>query len=279
MYQTDMEGTGNYQADLHVHTTVSDCSESAQKILERAEKLGLTHIAFTDHDTTRCAAEHVKLAAAHGIHAVPAIEISAFDRKTEKKAHILGYRYEQPEVLEKFCRPTLLRRDANCRRQIEILESLGYRMDIPAIEEIAGDTIYKQHILEYLVRTGQEVCLFGKVYRQIFKNGGPCDFDIQYPEAEAAVRAVKEAGGLAVLAHPGQQQNFEIVERLATAGLDGIEYHHPSHQAADLEAVKALGVQHHLFLTGGSDYHGAFEQHLSPLGSQPAHESSRRIFL
>ena len=47
-----------YFADLHVHTNVSDCSMSAENILKKAKKSGITHIAFTDHDTTQCAFEH-----------------------------------------------------------------------------------------------------------------------------------------------------------------------------------------------------------------------------
>lgn len=267
-----------YQADLHVHTSVSDCSEGAETILKQAKELGLTHIAFTDHDTIEFAEAHVRLAADQGLMAVPAIEISAFDRLTGKKAHILGYGYERPEVLEAFCRPTLEKRDGNCRRQIEILAGLGYRMDEKAIEQIAGHAIYKQHILDYLVRTGQEQELFGDVYRKIFKNKGPCDFDIEYPEAEEAVRKVKEAGGFAVLAHPGQQKNFEIIKRLKDCGLDGLEYAHPSNDGEDRCQIRELGERFGLFLTGGSDYHGLYEQRPSVLGSQLAPEDSRQIF-
>lgn len=55
-----------YVADLHVHTTVSDCSLTAEEVLQLAQGKGLTHIAFTDHDTTKLAAEHVQLAVSYG---------------------------------------------------------------------------------------------------------------------------------------------------------------------------------------------------------------------
>lgn len=267
-----------YQADLHVHTKVSDCSRGAEEILKEAKAIGLTHIAFTDHDTTKYAEAHFRLAARQGIRAIPAIEISAFDKATGKKAHILGYGYEKPELLEEFCRPTLERRDLNCRKQMKILSELGYAIDVAAVEAMAGHTIYKQHILDYLVRTGQEEQLFGRIYRTIFKNGGLCDFDIVYPEAEEAVRKVKEAGGFAVLAHPGQQQNFELTERLKACGLDGLEYAHPSNGEEDRQRIASLGQVYGLFLTGGSDYHGLYEQRPSALGSHLAPISSQAIF-
>ena len=70
-----------YLADLHVHTTVSDCSETAEEILKKARALGMTHIAFTDHDTTALADVHVALAASYGIQAIPAVEMSAIDQR------------------------------------------------------------------------------------------------------------------------------------------------------------------------------------------------------
>ena len=59
-----------YLADLHVHSSVSDCSMDAESILKEAKNAGVTHLAFTDHDTTELAQEHVDLAARYGICAV-----------------------------------------------------------------------------------------------------------------------------------------------------------------------------------------------------------------
>ena len=80
-----------YIADLHVHTAVSDGSFTAEEVLQLAQEKGLTHIAFTDHDTTRLAAEHVQLAAGYGLTAVPAVELYAYDSLRKKKLHILGF--------------------------------------------------------------------------------------------------------------------------------------------------------------------------------------------
>ena len=267
-----------YFADLHVHSSVSDCSMDAESILKEAKEKGLTHLVFTDHDTTELALEHVALAEKYGIRAVPGVEMSAYDYRKSRKVHILGYGYEKTKYIEQIGSETLKKRNENCLKQIGILNSLGYTVPVDEVKKLAGRCIYKQHILEYLVRSGQSKELFGEIYRNIFKNGGPCDFDIEYPDAEDAVRAIKADGGLAVLAHPGQQGNYSVIHRLVEAGLDGIEYNHPSHSETDKKKVEEFARSYRLFMTGGSDFHGRYEKTVSHLGQYPAHESSREIF-
>ena len=263
-----------YFADLHVHTDVSDGSETAETILREAKEKGITHIAFTDHDTTKSASKHKELSASFGIQAVTGVELSAYDFEGKKKVHILGYGYTRGKHIEALGRETLAHRQENCLRQIGILERLGYQMDVEKIQALAGGSIYKQHIFDYLVQTGQSEEMFGAVYQEIFKNGGACDFDIIYPAAEEAVRAVKADGGAAVLAHPGQQGNFDIIGRLAEAGLDGIEWNHPSHTEEHRRQEEEAAKCYRLFLTGGSDFHGRYERSSAPLGAYPAHISS-----
>lgn len=267
-----------YFADLHVHTKTSDCSMDAEEILKAAKEKGITHIAFTDHDTTKDAGEHQRLAKDYGIFAIPGIEMSAYDFKIQKKVHILGFGYNSTNHIEEIGRETLKRRNANCLKQIEILNELGYSVPVEEIQKISGDCIYKQHILDYLMKTGQTKEMFGEIYKNIFKNGGPCDFDIEYPPAAEAVKAIRADGGAAVLAHPGQQGNFEIIPGLVEAGLSGIEWNHPSHGESDKKKVEDYAKRYHLFLTGGSDFHGRYEKQSAKIGEFPAHESSKRLF-
>lgn len=261
------------RADLHVHSTCSDGSEDLRGILARAAGLGLTHLAFTDHDCTRYAGEAQRLGAETGVAVIPAVEISASDRTTGRKVHILGYDYKRPEPIEAVCAPILRRRHENCLKQIGILRDLGYCISEEAVAPYAaGGTFYKQHILKYLYDTGQSPAVFGDVYRTVFKNGGPCDFDIEYAEAAEAVRAVAEAGGYAVLAHPGQQQNFDLIPKLVRAGLSGIERNHPANTQKHRELISRLAADNGLFCTGGSDFHGIYEAKGQPLGSVLAPE-------
>lgn len=267
-----------YFADLHIHTRVSDGSENAEEIIKKAKAAGVTHLSFTDHDTTEMAEENCHLARQYGICAIPGVEMSAFDMKKGKKVHILGFGYVRTNYIEQIGQETLEKRNRNCLKQMEILETLGYAVPIEEIQKFAGKCIYKQHILDYLVQTGQSESMFGKVYQTIFKNSGPCDFDIAYPEADDVVRAIKADGGYAVLAHPGQQKNYAVIHRLVQAGLDGIEYRHPSHTQADRKRVAEYAKSYRLIQTGGSDFHGKYEKKSASVGAFPAEESSRRLF-
>lgn len=255
------------RADLHVHSTYSDGSWTREEILEEALHLGITQLAFTDHDTVQDAQKAVSLGKKYGIDVLPGIEISAYDFKEKKKVHILGYGYTSGEALTQLCTPVLLRRDANCVKQIEILASLGYHIQEKDVRGYTAGTIYKQHILKYLCDTGQSEALFGRIYREIFKNGGPCDFDITYVDAADAVRAIRECGGIPVLAHPGQQQNFSVLPRLVDAGLLGIEKNHPSNCEKDQKLAEELAEHYGLYCTGGSDFHGIYEADGVPLGT------------
>lgn len=147
--------------------------------------------------------------------------MSAYDYESRKKVHILGYGYKYTESIEKIGRETLKKRDENCRKQIEILNKLGFRISEDAVEHIAGDCIYKQHILDYLLKTGQSEAMFGDIYRNIFKNGGPCDFDIEYPRAEEAVGNLQRRWFCGA-GPSGQQDNFSVIPGLVAAGLSGM---------------------------------------------------------
>lgn len=259
------------KADLHVHTTQSDGSDCMESILRKGKRLGLTHIAFSNHDTTKGAMESVEMAKGYGIKSIPAVEMSAIDTNTGLKAHILGYGFSRCKAIDEIGSETLRKRNDNCLKQMEQLEGLGYHLDLRAIQKLGGGCIYKQHILDYLVTTGQEEQMFGSVYRSIFKNGGPCDFDIDYPDVRMVIKAIIEDGGYPVLAHVGQQNNFALIPGLVKEGLKGLERNHPSHNERHLGHIDSLSKGYGLFTTGGSDYHGRYEQTPSVLGSHVVH--------
>lgn len=262
------------KVDLHVHSTVSDSSYSVDSILEMAKNIGLNALAFTEHDTTDGVESAMEKGKASGIKVIPGIEISAYDKSINKKVHILGYNYKRNDNIEKLCSPILERRNDNCIRQIKILKALGYKIDVDSVKQISGKYIYKQHIIHYLCKTGQEKEIFGWMYRKIFKNRGPCDFDIEYVDAVDAVKAIVNDGGYAVLAHPGQQENLSIVDKLILAGLSGIELNHHGNSDVDKKEVEMICSKNNLFMTGGSDFHGIYEPYASTIGSNLAHESS-----
>lgn len=264
------------KADLHMHSTVSDGSFSIPELIARAKEKRLDAIAITDHDTLSQANQ---IPETDEIQIIPGIEISAYDYAHDFRVHMLGYRIQKPEVTEQIVHPTLEARHENSLRQIRILNEHGYDIDINFLRKADGKYIYKQHIMDNLVNRGKVPNMFGEFYQRIFKNGGICAFDIHYISPLEALRAIKDAGGLAVLAHSGQQQNFCLIPELAANGLDGLELNHHANREKDKVVIRQYAVKYGLFLTGGSDFHGAFENVSVDIGDFLAEQSGTEYIL
>ena len=262
------------KADLHTHSTVSDGSDTIGELVEKAKAKSLDAIAITEHDTL----SHLwRLPDDKNIQIIGGVEISAVYRKTGARAHILGYHIVKPEIVTALTRPVLEARNRNSEKQAEILIKMGYKIDMDRLPRADGKYLYKQHIMDWLTSTGQVSDFFGEFYMSTFKNGGVCCFDINYIDVFDAVKTIKEAGGLAVLAHPGQQRNFAIIPELARGGLDGLELNHHTHDEKDREILKKYAAEHGLFLTGGSDAHGRYEPQPYGVGDFLSEESGTLV--
>lgn len=262
------------KADFHIHSTVSDGSDDIGQIITIAKGKGLDAIAITDHDTL----SHLsKIPSEAGIQVIVGIEISAVHRKTNTRAHVLGYNIQNPEIITSLTQPILEARNKNSEKQAELLNRSGFRIDMDKLARADGKYLYKQHIMDWLVATGQVSDMFGTFYQRTFKQGGICDFDIEYIDVFEAVRTIKDAGGLAVLAHPGQQQNFWLIPELIKVGLDGLELNHHAHSEKDREIIRDIAGHSGLFMTGGSDYHGKYEPQAIGIGDFLADESGVNV--
>lgn len=258
------------KVDMHIHSTISDGSYTMEEIVEMAEKKKLDAIVITDHDTLSHAQ---KLPESNKVKVMAGIEVSAYDYDKDYRVHVLGYGIQNPDIVEKVVHPTLEARHANSLRQIEILNRQGFGIDIDRIKKADGKYIYKQHIMDWLVNKGQVKELFGEFYYRTFKNNGMCHFDIEYINPLTAIRAIKDAGGYAVLAHSGQQQNFELIPQLVNAGLDGLEINHHANVEKDKVIIREYADKYNLFLTGGSDCHGKYEPNSPEVGDYIAEQS------
>lgn len=249
------------KTDFHVHSTMSDGSDTFEQVLAQARERGIERLAFTNHDTTAGLAEARELGERMGVQVVGGIEVSAYDFERGRKVHVLGLGLEEgAPALAALCGPVLERRNANTHWQLDRLVEAGYAVDVErALERGRASTcLYKQHLMAALTDEPFTSEGYRTLYRSLFKNGGICDRDIDYVDARDAVQAIVEDGGLAVLAHPGQLDSYDLLPHLVACGLGGVERFHPDHGPADRERCAALAEEHGLVCTGGSDYHGRF---------------------
>lgn len=263
------------KVDLHCHTNISDCSLSIEEILELAIEEEVTHLAITNHDTTMGLEEAVKLGMDRGIEIVPGIEISAYDFKRETRVHILGYFIEPGHpAIDQLCTPLVEKRHQASEIMVGKLIEAGYSIRWDQVEKFAegGTGVYKQHIMHALLESGYTETIYGDLYKKLFSRGkageapGIAFVLLQYVDCKSAVEAIRQAGGVPVLAHPGQYRNFEAVPELVVCGLEGIEVWHPLHGPEDEERASQLALQYDLVMTGGSDFHGFYGEKEVRLG-------------
>ncbi len=265
------------KVDLHCHTNISDCSLSFEAVLELAVEADVTHLAITNHDTTLGLTEMIDKGRTQGVEIIPGIEISAYDFLRKRRVHVLGY-YIEPghAAIERICAPLIERRHQASAQMVKSLIEAGYTITWEQVMDYAkgGTGVYKQHIMHALIDHGYTTTIYGDLYKTLFSRGqngekpGVAYIPLEYVEAKAAIQAIRLAGGVPVLAHPGQYGNFEAVPELAEFGLEGIEVWHPLHDTADEERAKRLADEYDLVMTGGTDFHGFYGEKAVTLGEK-----------
>lgn len=261
--------------DLHCHSKVSDGSLAPFELVQLAKLCGVTHLAVTDHDTTRGYTESLYYGQMLGVEIIPGIEISAYDYRRNKRAHILGYFIEPGHpAIDEICRPLVEQRNRASMSMVEKIIEAGFEISWAEVENIAsgGTGVYKQHIMHALVQRGYCDGIHSDLTRLLFSRGEESDppgiayNSLDYIDAIDAIAAINTAGGVAVLAHPGEFYNFDTVPEWVQAGLQGIEVYHPSHDQESIELSLELARRFDLVMTGGSDYHGAYNEKPAKLG-------------
>ena len=267
-----------FRADCHIHTRNSDGYHLFDEILEMAVKSNLTHIAVTDHDTLKGYEEVKTKSEEFGIKTVKSLEISAIDKNTGIRVHLLGYNIKKDHIIESLCKDIVQQRNEKAKKQVEVLNKIGYKIDYDELYEFSKGYIFKQHIFDVLLMSGQTEKIFPSINETLFKNGGECDLAMDYIDVREAVKAVKASGGYAVIAHPGQQKNIYLVDDLVKLGLNGLELNHEANSTEYRALIEEKAEEYNLILTGGSDYHGIYARRDTEVGSYLCEESAQIIF-
>lgn len=242
------------RADLHVHTTASDGQSSPAAVVALAHQLQLDTIAITDHDTI--AGVTPALAHSSTVTIVPGIELGA--RDGTDAIDILGYFIDIHHTgLQDYLTVFQDDRQQRGRAIVERLAQLNIPVAWSLVTAFAGgDTIGRPHIAQALVEAGY-VQTMNEAFERYIGAGCPAYVARQTFSPEAAIQLIHDAGGVAVLAHPIYvKDSASMVERLAAAGLDGIEVCYPEHTPEIEAQARDLARQYHLVMTGGSDFHG-----------------------
>lgn len=240
--------------DLHLHTTASDGTFTPARLVKRAVKKRVRIIAVTDHDTTAGLPEATEEARRFNVGVIPGIEINT--DMGEAEAHILGYFIdtEHPglvETLQRIRRGREQRVGAMCA----LLAEHGLEISEEDVRRHArGESVGRPHVAQALLAR-RLVAHMGEAFERWLGRGRPAYVPRTSLTPFQAIEAIREAGGVAVLAHPNLAGEA-ILDDLVRAGLQGLEALHPTHTADRTAHLARLAESRGLGVTGGSDFHG-----------------------
>lgn len=248
--------------DLHTHSTASDGTEAPAVVVEQAVRAGLTAVALTDHDTTLGWGEASDAARRLGIALVPGIEVSCSRRG--RSVHLLAYLPDpsDPDLCAEL-EHARTSRDTRLERMVDLMAADGIPVTLEEVLEQVeeGATAGRPHIADALLASGV-VDHRDEAFDRWLGNDGPYYVGHYAPDPVRAVRVVRAAGGVAVVAHPhsvtrGRVLPDALLEEMAEAGMSGIEARHRDHPPEAVRHLTDLAAALGLFTTGSSDYHGA----------------------
>ncbi len=246
--------------DLHLHTTHSDGSLRPAEVLALAQKAGVTALAITDHDIVDGLPEAIDAGTRLGIEVIPGVEISSFDGKSE--LHILGYCMNwRDETL--LGRLATLRESRHHRNPliIERLQALGLDLTYDEVRSLAGtESVGRPHIARLLMEKGY-VTSAKEAFDRYLAEGRPAYVARELPTPTEAISWIRDARGVAVLAHPTWVKESTdtlpaFVRTLKDSELGGMEVHYSTHTKQQTARFLQLAKQFGLLVTGGSDFHG-----------------------
>ena len=241
-------------ADLHLHTFFSDGTFSPQELVNEARRAELSCIAITDHDMISGIAPAQKIAA-DSLEVIPGIELSA--EIDSKEIHILGYFIDTQSLrlqneIEKINK---IRRE-RVFEMVDKLNKLGIDLEAEDVFKVAGQgSISRLHIAMAMVSKGKVSNIY-EAFSRYIGNKGPAYVGKFSLTPQDTIGLIKEAKGVAFLAHPQASNCDELIPSFVKADLRGLEVYYPEHSQSTVNYYLQMANKHNLLVTGGSDCHG-----------------------
>jgi predicted metal-dependent phosphoesterase TrpH len=253
--------------DLHVHSTASDGTLSPSDLLALAHRSQIRALAITDHDTLNGTRQALAAGVPDGMQLVAGVEISASRPPSlpgPGSFHILGYgvRTGHPDLERTLNRLQDARRNRN-PQILQRLRNLGIDISMEDLLRAAGiDTqIGRPHIASALVESGAAASI-DDAFDRYLGTGKPAYVNKYRVDCASAIRCIRSAGGVAVIAHPGllsfggPRRLERVMGELKEMGCEGMEVYYPEHSPQQTARFEALARRERLLMTGGTDFHG-----------------------
>jgi predicted metal-dependent phosphoesterase TrpH len=255
--------------DLHLHSSCSDGRVGPAEVVVAAAAEELRAVALTDHDTVAGLGEARRAAEQLGLDFAPGIEFSCYD--DSGSTHLLGYfiDFTYPDLLA-YLAEAQRKRVERAARMVEKLAGLGIGVTLEEIkaQAVPSGLIARPHVARALIDGGW-VKSYWEAFDRFLAAGQPAYVPTWRIGPAEGIRRIHEAGGVAVLAHPGKTHADEAILRMVDEGLDGLETLHPEHGPQEVRRLRRTAADLGLLETGGSDWHGPSDTRRGQLASQP----------
>jgi predicted metal-dependent phosphoesterase TrpH len=242
-------------ADLHLHTHFSDGTFSPEELAGHGQRLGFAAMALTDHDSVEGCARMAAACGAAGIEFITGVELTAEHNDTE--VHLLGYFLDtqNKRFLAEIAKFQAVRQN-RIREMVARINALNIPLEAESVFALANcKSPGRPHVARALVKAG--FCKTpDEAFERFLKKHRPAWVPKAKMSALEGIELIHQAGGLAVMAHPGLNRTDEIIPALVDAGMDGIECFHTKHSTNAAERYLEIADKFHLLVTGGSDCHG-----------------------
>jgi 3',5'-nucleoside bisphosphate phosphatase len=242
-------------ADLHLHTYFSDGTYSPEEMVSQGRRNGLAALALTDHDTVEGCARTALACEAAEMEFITGTELTA--EQDDNELHILGYCIDtqNPKLLVEIAKFQTVRQN-RIREMVARLNLVKVPLTAEAVFALANCRAPgRPHVARALVKAGLCSSL-DEAFDRYLKKNRPAWVPKFKMSAADAIELIHQAGGAAVMAHPGLNRTDEVIPGMVEAGLDGIECFHTKHSASTAQHYLKLAERFNLLVTGGSDCHG-----------------------
>ena len=239
--------------DLHTHSTFSDGTCPPEEVVRKALKAGAKIFSLTDHDTTEGVLQTQQICKEHNLPFTPGVEIST---REHDHLHFTGYHLDiTNQEFQQFLASNRQNRQNRIRQIIRQLSEAGVPITEEDVFSRAPNTVSRAHVADAL-KAKKIVSSRQEGFKKYLVPGCVGYVPSAGVTALEAIRYIKKAGGLAVIAHPGMVSDIWNFPAWKEAGLDGIEVFYPAHTFTLKQDLLSLARKYGLFCTAGSDYHG-----------------------
>ena len=260
--------------DLHMHSMYSDDGEyTPTQLVDMCHEAGVKIMAIADHNWVKANEEAKKHADELGMTYIPAIEIDCTYKGVN--LHVLGYGIDNQEVFNQLGEDIEKQEIACSMKKLELTNALGFDLkkeQLDALstngvytgemfgEALLNDSRYEDHELLKPYRQGGERSdnPYVNFYWDYYAQGKPCYTEIHFPTLEETIQLIHQHGGVALLAHPGNnlKGQFELFDEMVALGLDGVECFSSYHTTETNEYFYNKAKELNVLYTCGSDFHG-----------------------